>query len=256
MLDTNESRIHYRLDGPADGPVLVLSHSLGTDLSLWSPQMPVLSERFRTLRYDTRGHGQSSHGPELFTIERLAEDVVRLLNHIQAERVSFCGLSMGGMIGMVLGVAHAERIDKLVLCNTAAQIGTDELWNARIAAARTGGTSSIAEPVLQRWFMPQFREKYPDVVDSVRQVLLNTSAEGYARCCIALRDADFRRSIAAIRRPVLIVAGSYDPATTTEDARFLSGNIANSKYVELPAAHLSNIEAAESFNRALCEFLA
>lgn len=255
-LDTAGSRIHYRLDGSSDRPLLVLSNSLGTDLSLWNPQSPVFSDHFHILRYDTRGHGQSSHGSEPFTIEDLAQDVIELLDHLEADRVSFCGISMGGMVGMALALSHPQRIDKLVLCNTAARIGTEELWNARIDAVRSGGLGSIADGVVQRWFMPQFRLKHPQVVDSVRQGLLNTSPEGYARCCIALRDADFRQSIAEIDRPTLIVAGSLDPATTTEDARFLSANIASAEYVELPAAHLSNIEAAEAFTRAITEFLA
>lgn len=255
-LDTAGSRIHYRLDGLIDRPLLVLSNSLGTDLSLWNPQIPVSSEHFRVLRYDTRGHGQSSQGSRNFTIEDLAQDVIELLDHLEADRVSFCGISMGGMVGMALALSRAERINKLVLCNTGARIGTEELWNARIDAVRSGGMAAIADTVVQRWFKPEFRVKHPEVVDSFHQGLLNTSPEGYARCCIALRDADFRQSIAAIDRPTLIVAGSFDPATTTEDARFLSANIANAKYVELPTAHLSNIEAAEAFTREIAEFLA
>lgn len=255
-LDTAGSRIHYRLDGSIDHPLLVLSNSLGTDLSLWNPQIPIFSDHFRTLRYDTRGHGQSSHGLENFTIEDLAQDVIELLDHLETDQISFCGISMGGMVGMALALSHPQRIEKLVLCNTAARIGTEELWNARIDAVRRGGMPYIADAVVQRWFKPEFRLKHPEVVDSVRQGLLNTSPEGYARCCIALRDADFRQSIPEIDRPTLIVAGSFDPATTTEDARFLSTNIAKAEYIELPAAHLSNIEAAEAFTREIAEFLA
>jgi 3-oxoadipate enol-lactonase len=207
------------------------------------------------LRYDTRGHGRTAvtHGP--YTVEQLAQDVVRLLDALRLERVHFCGLSLGGMTGMWLGVHAAKRLEKLALCNTAAQIGAAEMWNARIEKARAAGMKPIAASVVERWFTPEFRARSPQAAGAAQRMIENTPPEGYAGCCAAVRDADLRQAIAAIRVPTLIIAGARDPATSPADGRLVASRIAGSQYAQLDAAHLSNIEAPAEFNSTLIRFL-
>ncbi len=251
-----EARIHYRLDGPADAPVLVLSNSLGADVSMWEPQLAVLARSFRVLRYDIRGHGASTVTPGPYTIERLGRDVVALLDRLTVERAHFCGLSMGGMTGMWLAVHAPDRLDKLVLANTAAHIGPPELWKARIESVRAGGLRAIAQAVIERWFTPAFRDRAPQIVGAARRMLERAPPEGYVACCAAIRDTDLRETVAAIRATTLVLAGAHDAATPAAGARVLAERIPGAHYVELDAAHLSNIEAAAPFNETLLSFLA
>lgn len=248
-------RLHYRVDGDAESPPLLLSNSLGTSFEMWEPQMPALTARFRVVRYDSRGHGRSgvTRGP--YSIEMLARDAVALLDALAIPRAHFCGLSMGGMVGMCLGVNFPERIDRLVLANTGARIGNDEVWNARIDAVRSSGTASIATAVLSRWFSPQLIEQPTPMIAQLRATFEATSTEGYAASCAAVRDMDQRRLLHRIRAPTLIIAGTEDHVTTPADGRFIAEQIGNARFVELPAPHLSNIQAAPGFTQALVQFL-
>ena len=255
FAESNGARLNYRFDGPASAPVVVLSNSLGTNLSMWDPQVPALSLRFRVLRYDTRGHGQSAVTPGPYSIMQLGRDVVGLLDAVGIERASFCGLSMGGMIGMWLGVYAPERLDRLILCSTAAKIGSTETWNARIETVRTQGMSAIAETQAQRWFTPSFIAKAPAVIAATRQMIASTSPEGYAANCGAIRDMDQRETISKIRARTLVISGSHDPVISAVDSRYLAGAIPGAKLVELAASHLSNIEAADDFTKTLLNFL-
>jgi len=255
LLELNDARIYYELSGPSAAPVLVFSNSLGTDLAMWDSQAATLSRDFRILRYDTRGHGRSSVPSGPYTIRHLTNDVVGLLDRLEVESTYFCGLSIGGMTGMSLALQVPQRLAKIVLCNTAAKIGSPEVWNARIDAVQKGGMEAVVPGILERWFTAAFRSASPEAVESTRRTLLETPVEGYAGCCAALRDADLRDSIAGIDVPVTIIAGTYDPATTPADGRFLAGRIDGARYVELPAAHLSNIEASAAFTRELSAFL-
>jgi len=255
FLELNRARIHYELSGRDAGHALVFSNSLGTNLAMWDRQIEALSESFHILRYDTRGHGQSEVTPGPYTIEQLAGDVLAMLDSLKLDRVSFCGLSMGGMIGMALALRVPERIQKLILCNTAPKIGSAEMWNTRIATVRKGGMESVVDGVLQRWFTPEFRASTPEPVATTRKMLLTTPVEGYAACCAAIRDTDLRDEISNIRVPTLIIAGSHDPVTPPADGHFIAARITGSKYVELPAAHLSNVEAADAFTTELSAFL-
>ena len=248
-------RIQYDLAGPADAPVLVFSNSLGETLSMWDPQTPVFQKQFRVLRYDTRGHGQSSVTPGPYTIEQLARDVLALLDELHIDRVYFCGLSMGGQTGMWLALNAADRFHKLVLSNTAAKIGTPEIWNPRIEAVRKGGMKSISTGVMERWFSAEYRAKSPGVVASTKLTFEGANPEGYAANCAAIRDFDARAAISAIRIPTLVIAGSHDVATTPAEGRYLADRIAGARYVELNAAHLSNIENRDRFNTELSTFL-
>ncbi|HEY6003172.1 MAG TPA: 3-oxoadipate enol-lactonase [Anaeromyxobacter sp.] len=255
FTDLGGVRLHHVLEGRAGGPVLVLSHSLGTDHRLWDPQLPALAGRFRVLRYDLRGHGASSVSPAPFDVAALGRDVLSLLDRLGAAQFSFCGLSLGGMIGMWLGVNAPGRIRRLVLANTSARLAPPGGWDARIAAVEKGGMIAVAGAVLERWFTPGFRAERPAEVERIRAMLLATPPAGYAGACAAIRDMDQRSTLPAIRAPVLVVAGSADPATPPADGRFLAQAIPGARYVELPAAHLSNVEAAEPFTRAVTRFL-
>ncbi len=255
FLEAGDLRVHYLLNGRDSAPLVVLSNSLGTNFSMWDPQAPALEQKFRLLRYDTRGHGQSSATPGPYSIEQLARDVLALLDALAIDRAHFCGLSLGGMIGMWLGVNAPARLSKLVLCNTAPKIGTTETWNTRIESVRKAGMKSVAPGVLERWFTPEFRARWPQVVASVRRMLETTPPEGYAACCAAVRDMDQREAISAIRVPTLVISGARDPATPPAEGRFLAERIAGAQYAELPTAHLSNLEAPEQFSSELMRFL-
>jgi 3-oxoadipate enol-lactonase len=254
-LEIKDAQIHYELSGPEQAPPLVLSNSLGTDLGMWDPQLRALSQDFRVVRYDTRGHGRSSVMPGPYTIEELAGDVLQLLDWLKLDRVYFCGLSMGGMIGMFLALRVPHRLQKIVLSNTAPKIGSPDIWNQRIQTVAKGGMQAVADRVLERWYTPEFRASSPAAVESSRQMLLNTPVEGYAAGCAAVRDTDQRHAIGSIRMPALIIAGSRDPVTTPADGRFMAKHIAGSTYRELSAAHLSNIEASSAFTMAVSAFL-
>jgi len=255
FADVDGGRLRYRLDGAADAPVLLLSNSLGTNLSMWEPQMAELSRSFRVLRYDTRGHGESSVTAGPYTIGRLGRDVVALLDRLGIERTHFCGLSLGGMTGMWLATHAPNRVSRLALCNTAAHIAPVDLWNGRIDQVCAGGMEAIVESVLARWFTPAFLARSPDIAASVRQMVLATPADGYIACCAAIRDMDQREAIAGISAPTLVIAGTHDPATPPAAGRFIADRIEGARYVELPAAHLSNIEVAPAFTAALANFL-
>jgi 3-oxoadipate enol-lactonase len=248
-------RLQYRLDGPATAQVLLLSNSLGTDSGLWEGQLPAFAARFRLLRYDSRGHGGSDAPPGPYTIDRLGRDALGLLDALGIDRAHVCGVSKGGMVGMWLGTHAADRVGRLALCNTSARIEPASAWDDRIRAVREGGMAAIADAVLARWFTPAFRESQPAEVERVRQMLLATPPEGYAACCGAIRDMDQRETIRAIRAPTLVVVGEHDPATPPAHGRLIADRIAGARLVSLPAAHLSNIEAAPAFDEAVLDFL-
>lgn len=255
FADLQNVGMHYALDGPAGGPVLMFSNSLGADFSMWDFQAAEFQKSFRILRYDTRGHGESSVTPGPYSIAQLGKDVLGLLDSLHLKQIHFCGLSMGGMIGMWLAVNATERLANLVLCNTGAKIGTAEVWRARIEAVRTGGMQAIAPAVMERWFTPEFRAKNPAPVTEIQKTLEETDPYGYIACCAAVRDFDFRDQLGAISVRTLVVSGAHDPSTPPADGKFLSQHIPGAKYAELNAAHLSNMEDGDRFNQEVGAFL-
>jgi len=248
-------RLHYQFDGDPRLPVLMLCNSLGTTLDMWEPQMPAFLAQFRVLRYDTRGHGQSEVTPGEYSIAQLGKDALALLDHLGIERVSFCGLSMGGMTGMWLGVNSPERIWRLVLCNTGAKLGDPALWAARFEAVRSGGMAAITPPTLDRWFTARYQRLAPKDVDKVRAMLLATSPDGYIANGAAVRDMDQRADLAKIKVPTLVIAGTYDGSTPPELGREVAQAIDGARYVELDAAHLSNWEQTGAFTSAVLSFV-
>lgn len=255
-IELNGARFHYELEGPFDAGVVVLSNSLGTNLAMWDAQVSALARKYRVLRYDSRGHGLTEVTPGPYTIEGLGRDVVGLLDALKIERAYYCGLSVGGMIGQWLGVNAAKRFRSLVLCNTAARIGTVETWNARIATVRAEGMAVIANAVVARWFTENFIKKASEEVERVRKMLLQTSAQGYVATCAAIRDMDQREAVARVNVPTLVISGTHDAVTPPAEGKFLVDRIHGAKYVELDAAHLSNIEDAGAFKDAVLRFLA
>jgi 3-oxoadipate enol-lactonase len=247
--------IHYRLDGPADAPVLLFSNSLGTSLSMWDAQADALAGMYRVLRYDTRGHGGSSVPPGPYSVAQLGGDVVHLLDHLGIARAHMCGLSMGGITAMWLAIHHRDRIDHLVLSNTAAYIGPPGGWASRAAAVERDGVASIAPAVVARWLTPAYAWAHAAQVASLQSMLAATSRTGYAASCLALRDNDLRGEVAAIRAPTLVISGAGDLPTPPGDGHYLAAQIPGARYAELPAAHLSNQECPDAFLRLLNDFL-
>jgi 3-oxoadipate enol-lactonase len=241
----------YRFDGDPAARVLVCSGSLGSTLDMWEPQLP-LTERFRLLRYDHPGHGSSPPHHEPLAIDDLGVALVALLDELQLGRVSFCGLSLGGMVGMWLATNAPDRVDRLVLCCTSARLGPPEFWDDRAELVRREGMAAVADTVVGRWFTAAFPDR-----DRYRAMLLGTDPESYAHCCLAIRDMDLRDELPRIGAPTLVIAGAEDPSTPVEHAETIVRGIAHARLLVIPdAAHLANVEGAAAVNDAVLEHLA
>lgn len=249
-------RLHYAMSGTRGSPALVLSNSLGTDLGMWDAQVADLGKSFCVVRYDTRGHGQSDVTPGPYSIAQLGSDVLALLDHLHLDRVRFCGLSLGGMTGMWLGANAPDRVERLVLANTAARVAQPEVYDARIAKVAAEGMAAISGAVMQRWFTPAFTAREPQTVARMQAMMERVPAAGYGGACAAVRDLDQREALARIVAPTLVVTGRQDGATPPADGQFIAAHIPGARIVELDAAHLSNIEQAAAFTAAVTSFLA
>jgi 3-oxoadipate enol-lactonase len=252
---SNETDIFYTTDGDPALPSLVFSNSLGTDHTMWQAQVDALCPFFHVIRYDTRGHALSSNPTRPCDMADLGRDVIAVLDALGVDKAHFCGLSMGGVTGQWLGLHAPDRINKLVIANTAAKVGSSEAWLARAAGVRADGLGLVADGASARWFTPAFIAQESMQVDRLVAALRAGNADGYASCCEALAHADFREAVHAIRNATLIIAGLDDPVTTVADAAFLQQQIAASRMTLLSASHMSNIEAAAAFTQALSEFL-
>lgn len=255
-VQANGIEIYTRWDGPEGAPLLLLSNSLGTRLEMWDDQMDALTEHFRVLRYDSRGHGRSSAPDRDYTIDELGTDAVALLDAMEVDKVYYCGLSKGGMVGQWLGCHAADRVHKIVLSNTAAYMGPRDLWDQRVKVSREQGMEPLVEGILERWFTAAFLESSPERVAKVRDQLLATPGHGYGACSAAIRDMDQREAIKSITTPTLVIAGAEDPATSPEAGQLIADSIPGAKIEIIPAAaHLSNIEQTKIYNRVLVDFL-
>ncbi len=244
--------LHYELDGPEDAPVLLMSNSLGTSLRMWDAQAPALQNHFRLLRYDHRGHGSSSVPSGPYSIDDLGRDILALLNQLNVEHFCFCGLSLGGMVGMWLASEIPDRIERLVLCCTSAKLGPPENWSTRAETVREDGMGAISEAALERWFTQGFRARSTETIEWAESMLLATPAEGYAGCCEAIRDMDLRDRLGAIAAPTLIIAGADDEAITLDHAELVRDSITDSHLLVVEeAAHLANVEQSESIIRSI-----
>ena len=254
--DTDDGcRLAYTIDGAADAPPLILSNSLGTDRSLWELQVQAFSNFYRVVRYDTRGHGESDAPAGDYSIDRLGIDVVSLMDHLNIDRAHVCGISIGGLTALWLGVNAGDRVNKLVLANTCAQIGTVPMWNQRIEEAKTKGLDGLSDSAMGRWFTPAYRQANPAIVARVWERMRTTPVNGYAGCSAALRDADLRSVTAQVKALTLVITGKHDVGTPPSEGEWLRDHIAGATLVELDCAHISNIEKAAEFTEAVLSFL-
>jgi 3-oxoadipate enol-lactonase/4-carboxymuconolactone decarboxylase len=255
LLTLENNTCYYRLDGRDDRPVLVLSHSLGQDHGMWDPQAADLAAHFRVLRYDIRGHGASSAPAGDYTIEQLGRDALALADRLGIEQFAFCGLSLGGMIGLWLAVNAPARVTASVLANTSARPDAERI-EARRRAAVTGGMTAVADAVMERFFSNRLLTDNPPAVAASRHTLLTTDPIGYAGCCAAVRDFDTTATLGQIRVPVLVISSDEDKSLPwTGHGDVLAKAIPGARVVQLPTAHLSNIEMPRSFTAALFDFL-
>lgn len=257
-IKANGIDINYELSAKEDGELVVLSHSLASSLLMWQPQVDLLCRHFRVLAYDTRGHGQTEATAPPYTLAQLGEDAVALLDSMGIDTVHWVGLSMGGMIGQCIALNHPGRFRSLSLCDTAAIIPkeADPIWQERIDLARKEGMAPLAQSTLERWFTSPFLTLNPPMVDVIRKHILATPVDGYIGCSEAIRRLDYLERLSEIKVPTLIIVGEDDPGTPVEASQAMHARIPQSKLVVLPsAAHLSNIEQSEAFNRALIAFL-
>lgn len=248
-------RIAWRFDGVQDAPVLILSNSLGAAMAMWDDQVAQLGQKFKLLRYDTRGHGGSASMVGDYSLDRLGRDVIALMDHLEIRKAHFCGLSLGGMTGQWLAIHAADRISRLIVANSSAYMGPCLAWQQRITVVRELGMAEIAQSVLDRWFTPPFLASNALGVDRARAQLLATSPVGYSGCCAAIRDMDLRPIIRLIAMPTLVIAGKEDPATPPVHADQICASIVGARLVMVDAAHLSNVEQPHAFNRAVLDFL-
>ena len=248
------TRLHLREDGDPGGAPVVFANSLGTDLRLWDAVLPLLPPGYRFIRYDKRGHGRSDVPEGPYQMGTVVSDAEAILEALDVTACTFVGLSIGGMIAQGLAVKRPDLVSRLVLSNTAAKIGTDALWDERIAAVRAGGLEPMADGVMARWFGRDFRES--DALPLWRARFCETPAEGYAGCCAAIRRSDFYAATATLRLPTLAIAGSEDGATPPDLVRETAALIPGSRFEIIPrAGHLPCVEDPAAYAEILGAFL-
>jgi 3-oxoadipate enol-lactonase len=253
---TNGIDIHYTIEG--EGPVVTMSHALGCNLSLWDEQAKALSGRYRVLRYDTRGHGQTSAPPGSYSLEQMADDLCGLLGALGVTQTHFVGISMGGMIGQIFALKYPSMVRGLVLCSTTSRYPTAarSAWAERIRTVEAQGMEPMVEPALERWFTAPFREHRQDVTNSVRTMIRDTPPQGYIGCCYAIPTIDVTDRLGEVQCPVLVIAGDNDPGTPVAMAQEIHAALPSSELAVLhPASHLCNLEQPEAFNHTLLGFL-
>jgi 3-oxoadipate enol-lactonase len=247
--------IHVEIEGPERAPVLMLSNSLGTDLHMWDEQVAPFTRHFRLVRYDRRGHGKSTAPKGPYSMERLGRDVLAVLDELAIQKIDWCGLSMGGMVGQWLGANAANRIDKLILSNTACYFPDKTIWDGRIKMVRDKGLAGIVDANMERWFTKEFRERSPQAIERMRKMFVATNVEGYVGCGEAIRDMDHRPLLAKITAPTLVIAGRQDPATPLEGNEFIRQHIPGAKIAVLEAAHIANMEQPQVYADTVLGFL-
>jgi 3-oxoadipate enol-lactonase len=247
--------IHAEVEGPEGAPVLMLSNSLGTDLHMWDDQVAAFTHHFRLLRYDRRGHGKSGVPKGPYSMERLGRDVLAVLDALGIQKINWCGLSMGGMVGQWLGANAANRVDKLILSNTACYYPDKATWDDRLKMVREKGLAGIVGATMERWFTLPFRERSPQAIEKMRDMFVATKLEGYIGCAEAVRDMDHRPLLAKISAPTLVIAGRQDPATPLEGNEFIRQHIPGAKIAILEAAHIANVEQPKVYADTVLGFL-
>ena len=255
---TDTIQCHYTLAGPDSAPVILFSHSLATHSGMWKPQVTPFSRDYRVLCYDTRGHGETDVPRGPYTLASLARDAANLLDVLGIDKVHWVGISMGGMIGQAFALAYPERLMSLALCDTTSEIPAEArpVWNERIETATTQGMEPLVEPTIDRWFSPEFVQRQPQTVATIRDMIRATPVEGFIGCSQAIMELDFTERLAEIRAPTLILVGENDPGTPVAASELIHAKVKGSELIVVPGArHLTNIEKAEDYNRALGDFL-
>jgi 3-oxoadipate enol-lactonase len=248
--------LRHEFRGKRGSPALIFTGSLGTDLTMWQPQADRLKPRFCTLRYDVRGHGRSPVPPGPYSMDDLGSDLVALLDRLGIERASLCGLSIGGMISMWVAAHAPERVERLVLCCTSANLAARDSWLERAAIVREKGVEAIADAVLGRWFTPGFAEAHPDVIERMRAILTATPREGYAGCCEAIADMDLTPVLPSIRAPTFVLSAEQDPSIPPEHGERIASLIPGARFeIVSPAAHIATIERPDLTTAMILRFL-
>jgi 3-oxoadipate enol-lactonase len=247
----------YVEHGARDAAPLVLASSLGTTNAMWDPQAAVLAERYRVIRYDTRGHGASPAPAGPYAIDDLGADVLALLERLELERVSFCGLSIGGMTGLWLAANAPERIRRLVVVCSSPHLPPAQAWAERAQTVRAAdSTEPIADAVVSRWLTPAYAQAHPEIRQWLRSMLVSCQAEGYASCCAAIERMDLRDALPAIRAPALIIGGEFDLATPPDQhARVIAERVPGARLELVPAAHLANVELPDAVTQLIIDHL-
>lgn len=256
IITVDGCAFNVEIAGVPDKPALMLSNSLGADLHMWDAQAEALARDYRLIRYDRRGHGASAVTPGPYTMEQLGHDALGILDALGIAQVNWCGLSMGGMVGMWLGAKAPERIARLILSNTSSYYADKAVWNTRMQAVREKGLELIADGLMALWFSQNFRAREPDAVARMRAALVATPLEGYLGCCAAVRDMDHRALLKDIAAPTLVIAGRHDMATTVVNAEFIRGEIPGATLTVLDAAHIANVEQPDAYLQAVRRFMA
>lgn len=253
---TDGATIRYAVDGDPAAPPLLLINSIGSTREMWAPQTPVLSRTWRVITYDARGHGRSSVPPGEYTLEQLAHDALAVLDDAGAPRAHVCGISLGGLTAQWMALHAPGRVDRLILANTAARIGSVEFWTERIATVRHAGMAPLAELTMQRWFSAKFHERAPETVRMFRAMVEACPVDGYLGCCAALRDADLRERVSGITASTLLIASPGDVATPPAGLDFIRQRVRGAQWIAIESGHLSNVEGADAFTSAVSRFLA
>ena len=256
QINVNGHNVAYRFDGPADGTVVLLSNSLMSNYDMWDWNVSALSDRYRVLRYDTRGHGRSDTTAGPYSIPMLGDDAAGLLDALKIDAAHIVGLSMGGMIAQQLGARYPGKVLSLSMCDSASEMPPRSLWEERLAIAATAGIPGLVDGTVKRWFTAPFIERAPADIAKVRAFILGTGTEGYVACASAVRDMAQTTMLLKIKAPTLVMTGRQDPACTVDQATVLHRMIYGSQMLILEdAAHLSNIEQPQAFNAALRSFI-
>jgi 3-oxoadipate enol-lactonase len=255
MIDADGCLLNVSVEGRESGPTIMLSNSLGTTMQMWEPQMAALAKLFRVIRYDRRGHGKSGAPAGPYSMERFGKDVLAILDDLNIEKVHWCGVSMGGMVGQWLGANAPQRVGKLILANTACYYPDPTNWLNRIKAVNEGGLAAIADGVIAAWLTADFREREPQITARMKQMLVATPVQGYIACCEALSTLDQRDLLPRITAPTLVIAGRHDMSTPVEAGEFIRSRIPGASMTLLDAAHISNVEQPHDFTEAVVGFL-
>jgi 3-oxoadipate enol-lactonase len=257
-IKANGITINYEFAGREDAPVVMLSHSLAATLAMWDAQMPALADKYRVLRYDTRGHGATDASGGAYTLDVLADDALGLLEALNIQRCQFVGLSLGGMIGQVLAIRGARQIASVALCATSSRIPPEAqpLWDERIQTAQTKGMAALGQGTLDRWFTAEFQRRAPDEAKRILRMIETTPVAGYVGCAHAIRELNLTERLQAITLSTVVIVGELDPGTPVAASEAIHREIKGSRLVVLDdAMHFCNIEQVQPFNQALVAFL-